>query len=87
MCTCRKTYIEVRGAVQQVRQIEVLDVVSGDDVRIHVAYELRPFLQQKRDETLRKRHIRCAAVALQSDDNFAKSVTDVVTRSSAQICG
>ena len=42
----RGTDLEVGGSVQQIREVEVLDVVSGDDVRIHFSNELRPSLQQ-----------------------------------------
>ena len=42
----RGTDLEVGGSVQQIREVEVLDVVSGNDVRIHFSHELRPSLHQ-----------------------------------------
>ena len=36
------------GPVYKVGQIEVVDVVAGDDVRVGLADELRPALEQRR---------------------------------------
>ena len=41
------SHVQVRGSVDQVGRVKVVDVVAGDDVRVDLSHELGPSFQKQ----------------------------------------